>query len=194
MYLLLNLIISLILLFLCVLLVLIVLMAVFPFKLAAAFVSEQQPDMHLAVSWLNPVFKLILTRNESHTYLTIQLLNYKVYSKDLSKDTINFKKKAKHMNDYINMLRAFKVKGIKLYASYGFIDPSLTGMLFGIIDIVSQTIGFEEYYNNADFASDSTYFNITASAKVNAATSVYQLLSMKFSHSNNSVLNGTIKK
>ena len=194
MNLLLNFIFILMLLFLYVLLVLIVLMTIYPVKVAAAFVSEQQPDVHLVATWLSPLLKAVLSRNNGHTLLKIQLLNNTVYSKDLSKDTTDFKNKLKHINDYINMLRAIKIKGIKLFASYGFVDPSLTGMLFGIIDMVSQAVGFEEYYNNADFASDGNCFNITVTAKVNAATSIYYLIKLKLFRSNGRTLSGAIKK
>jgi hypothetical protein len=175
-------------------LVLIILAAIFPVKVTAAFISEQQPDIHLIASWLNPLLKIVVTRLEGHTLLTVQLFNRKVYSKDFSKDASNLKIKTIHITDYINKLKAFKIKGIKLFATYGFIDPSVTGMLFGIIDIVTQAIGFEEYYNNADFAADSSYFNITAEAKVNAAASILQLFHNKLFYSHNNTLNGTIKK
>lgn len=194
MYLLLNLIITLLLLILYLSAVLLVLLAIFPVHIAAAFISEQQPDVHIVASWLSPLLKGYITRTEGHTVLTVYLLNSRAFSKVFTKKTSDTKHRLTQFNDYINRLRALHVRGIKLFASYSFVDPSVTGMIFGTIDIVSQIISFDEYYNNADFFSDTNYFNITAEARLNAAASILQLLRNKLFRSHEHAFSGANKK
>ncbi|MDP4089835.1 MAG: hypothetical protein Q8930_11270, partial [Bacillota bacterium] len=57
-----------------------------------------------------------------------------------------------------------------------------TGMVCGAIDMVSQAVVIEDFDNSADFISDRDYFDIEASAEVNAAVSLFRLLRKRSPH------------
>jgi hypothetical protein len=169
-------------------------MTIFPARAAAAFISEENPDIYITASWLNPLLKANLTKPEDKFILTVYLFNSKVLTKSFHKDTSKLGRPLKDLNHYMNLMRTLRVEGIKLYATYGFTDPSITGMLFGTIDIVAQTFSFQDYYNNADFFSDNNYFNITAKARLNLTNFTLQLLRDKLFYSQNYTIIGLVKK
>jgi hypothetical protein len=168
-----------------------VFLVVYPLKITATFNSEQQPDMHIMISWLSPFLKGYITRHNDKTTLTINLFNKKILSKDLSdKMHAGFKLYGRNYMDYINMAKFLKINSAKLYASYGFVNPAVTGMLCGAINIFSQYINLDELYNNADFFTDNSYFNISADAEINGVISLIKILRRKIHYKHAHALGG----
>lgn len=158
-------------------LILFLLLSIYPLKAEAVFSSEQQIEMHVLLSWLNPFLKATVTRDNNQLKLTVYIFNSRLFRKNLtSKNTDENKGKKRSFHDYIDYARALDLHHVKLYAFYGFEDPSVTGMLCGGIDLISQAIVVEDFYNNADFVTDHDYFNIQASAEINAAVSLINAL------------------
>jgi ADP-glucose pyrophosphorylase len=160
-------------------------MILFPVKIYASFVSSQKPELYAAATWLNPLLKTYAKSDNGKVFLTIYIFNRKLISKSFS----HTKQKERSFNDYINKIKAVKTEEAKLQASYGFEDPSITGLIFGVIDVLSQSIRFDEYYNNADFSSDSTFFNIIVELKINTAVSLLRVLRKKLPYTNQHALN-----
>lgn len=153
------------------------LLFIYPVKAAVAFNSEQQPDIYSMVSWLSPFLKVYVIRHDGNTTLKVNLFNTTILTKNLpvGKDG-DFVPHKKSYMDYIKIIKSLKVNKARISASYGFIDPSITGMVFGAIDLVSQYVNPHEFFNNADFFTGTSYFNISASAEVNAGVSLIRML------------------
>jgi hypothetical protein len=161
----------------------------YPVMVAAAFNSEHQLDMHIMMLWLNPFLKGLITMHDNKTTLTIYLFKKKVLVKNLTnKMDVGYKIKVKNYLDYIRMANSLKVNNTKLYAAYGFVDPAITGVFCGAIGFVSQFINFDEFYNNADFIPDHSYFNISAKTEINTAESLLRIIKRKIPHNNVRVL------
>lgn len=162
---------------------------ILPFRIAASFNSEQLPQMHLMMTWLNPFLKGYITRQDKHTTLEVKLLNKKIFTKELKGKKFNFLDlKRSNYRDYIHMAKSIKLHKGKLYASYGFIDPSSTGIICGIIDFISQYINLDELYNNADFFTNYSYFNISAEFEINIGISIVKILTRKVPYLNAHIL------
>lgn len=178
------------------LILLIILFALFlfmyPVKVAASFNSEVEPDMHIMMSWLSPFLKAYITRQEGATDLTINLFNKRILTKKLTDKNIfdSSLKRRKYM-DYVNMAKSLKVDKAKLSAVYGFANPAVTGILCGAINIISDYINIHELYNNPDFFTEISYFNIRTEAEVNAAVSLIRVLRRNTLTSNAHVLGGS---
>lgn len=168
------------------------LLYIYPVKVAASLNSGEQQDVYAEASWLRPFLEAYVIRKNSSPALTVKLLGKRVYEKQLlTKSQDNAANRNKGYMDYIDMARSLKLEKAKLYASYGFEDPSITGMLFGAIDFIPQYIELEEYYNNGDFAADRSFYNIAAEAEFNAALSLATLMKRKMPHHDAQVLGKT---
>jgi hypothetical protein len=171
---------------------LLVLLAIYPVKVAAAFNSEQQPDVHIIMSWLNPFVKGFVTRHGTQITLTVKLFNKSVLVKDLSlKKGTGFGLKGKNYMDYINIAKSLKIYNAKLTTSYGSDNPAITGVLCGAINIITQQFNLNELYNNADFFTERSYFNISCEAEINAVVSFIRVIKRKRPYLNAHVLGGT---
>lgn len=158
-------------------LILFLLLSIYPVKAEAVFNSEQQIDMHILLAWLSPFLKAAVTRDNNQMVLTVYMFNSRLFRKNLvSRNADHNKGKKRGIHDYIDYLRALDLHHVRLYAFYGFEDPSITGMLCGGIDMISQGIIVEGFSNSADFFTDHDYFNIKAFAEVNAAASLIMAL------------------
>lgn len=157
---------------------LLILLAVYPLKLAASFSSEQTTDLHGRATWLNPLLKGILHRENKNIILTLYFFDKKFLSKDVTQKKAN-QGRRKSYTEYINYVRALKLEHVKLHAVYGFEDPSITGMICGGIDMFYQSINFEDFNVYADFNSEENHFNITGEAELNVIVSLFRILRMK---------------
>ncbi|MCG4580631.1 hypothetical protein [Clostridium cochlearium] len=63
------------------------------------------------------------------------------------------------------MLKELKPSYAEINTSYGFSDPSNTGVTYGIINLLSQYINFDVFHNNPNFSMDYDYFDITTIMK-----------------------------
>jgi hypothetical protein len=172
------------------LLILVILLSVYPLRVAGAFNSGQQPDFNLMFSWLNPFIKGFITRHGNQITLTINLFSRKLLVKSYLTENDTLKLKGRNYRDYINIFKALEISNAKLYSSYGFLNPATTGVLCGTINLISQYINLDEFYNNADFFADHSYFNISAETDVNVLVSITRILTRKLHFPNIKALAG----
>ncbi len=158
----------------------ILLLSLYPIKTAALFNSYQATNAHIAVSWLYPFLKVTVIRESSELKFTLYIFSKKIYTRYLMPEKVkHIKGKKRSYRHYISYVKALELQEVKLNACYGFLDPSVTGMLCGAIDLISQLFKVEYFYNNADFICDTDYFNIEASAKINIMASLLRILRNK---------------
>jgi hypothetical protein len=147
----------------------IVLLATNPIKVAFSYDSEQMNEYRMIFSWLKPAVSGSVTKVNNKTILNAYFFNKKIIEKEL-------KGKALSQRDKINMIREIHPHLIKLQTSYGFMDPSVTGMVCGSINMISEYIGVDDLYNHPDFSVDHDYFNAHATAEVDALNSLRIML------------------
>lgn len=156
-----------------VLLTIIILLTIVPLKIM--FDSDNKFDFHILVTWLNPLFKVIVQNKETIIFLSVYLLNKKILTKPIKQKP----KKSKKLN---NKNKAYYLRQVKpyyfnIYTSYGFQDPSITGMICGIINSLTEVIELGSIYNNPDFITENNYFNVKGILKVNIVSTIMKLLS-----------------
>lgn len=170
---------NLILVFLILALILVALLITVPLKIAFAFNSEEFTNVNLIATWLKPLFKIVIVKTDEKMFYTLYLFNKKVLTNNLTSKTLN------HPKDYvkkIQLIRNLKPHSIDIKASYGFEDPSVTGMVCGAINLASNYLGVNVLYNNPDFNMDYNYFNISGAAEVNAISIITMLLKLRKSN------------
>lgn len=142
------------------LLIIFLLLAIYPLKVSINVHSDKLPDFHFEGSWLKPILKGIVTEEHKEMVLKIYLLNNKVYKKSLMQN--DDAKNPKSFSDKIDFVKSLDPKFEKLEASYGFEDPSVTGMVFGAINLFSPYIQSFKFFNNPDFNMLQDYFYVDA--------------------------------
>ena len=144
----------------------------FPLKIIFKYNLEQLTNFHLMLSWLRPLIKGIIKRDENKIILTVYLFNKKILTKDLTKH------KAKGTNN-LRLVKSIKFDYVNLQTSYGFEDPSITGMICGAISLITEYVDLNNSCNNSNFSTNYDYFNINVVAKVNVVLSTLNLLKLK---------------
>ncbi len=164
---------SLILVFLFLALILVVLLITIPIKIAFAFNSQEFTNVNLIATWLKPLFKIVIVKTDEKMFYTLYLFNKKVLTNNLTSKTL-----AKDYVKKIQLTRNLKPHFIDIKASYGFEDPSVTGMVCGVINLASDYLGVNVLYNNPDFNMDYNYFNISGTAELNTISIIAMLLKL----------------
>ena len=168
------------------LVLLLILLFIFPIKAVFSFNSEQMPDYYLMATWLNPLLKGIVTNENGKRILTVYLFNMKIVTRDMkSKQDEKHKKGNK-----LEMLRAIDFKHVNMQTSYSFVDPSLTGIICGIADFISEYIELDSFSNIPSFDMESDYFNISISAEVYAIISLVRLIKLRQNFNSQAALAG----
>jgi hypothetical protein len=168
-----------------VLFILLTLLALVPAKVSFSYNSELQPDLSLKVSWLSSFLHGVVYRESSGAEVTVYLLDIEILARKLKSEG-----RKKNLSDYINFIRSINPEHLKAYASYGFEDPSITGISCGAIDMLSESVNFEVLDNNPDFSMDHDHINVNGSAELNVITTLTKLLKLKRSNQAMPVLHG----
>lgn len=154
-------------------LTILILITVVPLKIT--FNSDENLKFHILITWLNSLFIASIKNKDTIIFLSVYLFNKKILSKPMKSKTKNAKKS--HTKNKLYYLREFKPYYLNIYTSYGFKDPSTTGIVCGIINSLSELIYSENIYNNPDFVSEDNYFNINGIVKLNIVSTIIKLLS-----------------
>lgn len=140
--------------------IVIVLLAVFPVKIFATANLQQLSEFHMVFTWLRPFLKCILEKNDDGMLLNIYLFNRGGFTK-------NIQNKGTSLGELLNGIKIVHLKFIKINVSYGFEDPSITGMVFGAVNFLSDYLDIDVEYNHPDFNVWDDYFSVRVSADTN---------------------------
>lgn len=155
-----------------VILIIIILLSMVPLNIKCSFDSDELADFQLSLSWIRPLIKGIIKREGNNVIFTLYLYNKKILLKNITankpNDTNNFK-----------LIKYIKFLDVRLQTSYGFEDPSITGMVCGAINMISEYIDSNDSVNNPDFSTDYDYFNFNVAVKVNVLVSIFNILKSK---------------
>ncbi len=138
-------------------------------KVRIVFDTEQN-DMHLTLLWLYPFIKVIGTMENTRPVLNLYLFKKHLFSKALK-----FKKTANRIKK-TDLIKIIKPKEVSINTSYGFKNPSTTGITCGAVNAASQFINIDSLNNIPDFMAINDYIYLDAEASVNLGASLANLL------------------
>ena len=148
------------------------LIAVLIFTVAANVIFEfdsLKEDMSLAIIWIYPFLKAVVTKKDQSPYVTVYLFNKSIFSKQL-----NTGKKPKY--DLKRLASIVKPFDVRLNTGYSLGDPFMTGVACGAINMASQFINIDSIEQNPDFTSVNDYICVDATAKVNIGRAIVNFI------------------
>jgi hypothetical protein len=156
-----------ILLILIILAVFITLLFVIDLRVKLMFDTEKT-YMKMILLWLYPLIKVLVTIEN-----TKPVLKFYIFKKYLFQINV---KQSKSKSSRMDFVKIVNPKNIRINTSYGFTNPSTTGITCGAINLVSQFINIESIKHNPNFLTESDYIYLDATANVNLGTAIINLL------------------
>ena len=163
---------------LAIILLLIYLLFAVALQVLFSFNSDKE-NINITILWLFPFLKAVVTIENENPVLIIHLFNKKVFKRELMQG--GRERTKKHFS--LKLVRQVKPWDIHISASYGFRDPSVTGIACGAMNIATRLISIESLEHSPDFMTDKNYINIDASAKLNPGSTLVNLCRAYFSNS-----------
>lgn len=133
--------------------------------------NSDKEDINITLLWLFPFLKSEITIENENLILAVNLFNKRIFRKELMQGGRESTKS--HIS--MKLLRQVKPWDIHVNTSYGFRDPSVTGLACGALNIASGLVDIESLEQNPDFMADKNYVNIDAAAKLNPGTTLVNL-------------------
>ncbi|MPM37333.1 hypothetical protein SDC9_83943 [bioreactor metagenome] len=183
MYILTILILFLILVLVTILIIGLILLQLVPIRAFFNYDIEEPTNFQLIIRWMNSFFKSTIIKKNGATKISIYLFNIKIMAKNANHES-------KGLLNKLNFLRTLNPSFLKINASYGFVDPSITGMIFGAAELVCNHMQVLELSNNADFNTDYDYGKIYAIGTFKAIPTLKKLINYKRQSSLSPVLQG----
>jgi hypothetical protein len=143
-----------------------------PIKAFFTFNLKEQVDFNLTIEWSKPVFRCVLGKSDHIIFVAVYLFNTRILNKTVTKNYRNF------LNN-IKFLKSLDPKYLKLDASYGFVDPSITGMICGVTSLITQSAKISVINNNANFNSDYDYAEIEAFGIFDSIPTILKVLNSR---------------
>lgn len=150
--------------------------------------------------WLFGLVKVIVYKYEDKPKIKIVICGLQVFSKELIEDNERKEKKPdkkekskkkskskrsfgkdlileffKYFKDIINIVKPkyFKISGV-----YGFEDPSLTGMLLGLISIIKGAVPKAQIYMEPDFEEEFINIEVEINGDIKVCVICYRTLKL----------------
>jgi hypothetical protein len=156
--------------------VIILLLFAIDFKLKFEIDSSKE-CINMNCLWLYPLLKVSININENNQLMKFYLFGKRIYEKPV-------KKKHTHKYSSKEIINIVNLKNICIAISYGFINPSSTGIICGAVNMASQFINIESISQNPDFWAENDYIYINATATVNVGTAFISLIKQKIKRRN----------
>lgn len=160
-----------------------ILLQLVPIRAFFNYDIEEPTNFQLIIRWLNSFFKSTIIKKNGATKISIYLFNVKIMAK-------NTKHENKGISKILNFLKTLNPSFLKINVSYGFVDPSITGMIFGAAELVCNHIQMLELSNNADFNTDYDYGKIYAIGTFRAIPTLKKLINYNKQSSLSPILQG----
>ncbi len=147
--------------------IVLVLLLVFAAAKVLFLINSDKEQMDLIILWLSPLFKMVVTNQDTESVLMVYMFN-KIIIRRVLKD--------RHRRGRLNIMSTLKLKDINIEASYGFRDPAITGVTCGAINTVSSFINVDSLRHRPDFFAANDYIYLSASAKFNIGSVLINML------------------
>jgi len=159
-----------ILLILIILAVIITLLFVIDLRVKLVFDTEKT-YMKMTLLWLYPLIKVLVSIEATKPVLKFYIFKKYLFQMHL--------KKGKSKYSVVEYVKIINPQNVTINTSYGYRNPSTTGIICGAINVVSQFINIESIKHNPDFFTESDYIYLDATAIVNLGTATINLLKQK---------------
>ncbi|MGE5474448.1 MAG: DUF2953 domain-containing protein [Ignavibacteriales bacterium] len=130
-------------------------------------VNSGSEELNIKLVWLDPFLKIAV---EIHNY--VPLLKISIFNKNIIKKEL---KKGNKKALRLQTIKEFKFKDINIDTSYGFKDPSITGITCGAINAASALINIKSLSQKPDFNASDDYIHVNADAKLNVGLAFVNL-------------------
>lgn len=148
------------------------LLYIIPIKIYVNADSTKLHKYNLNVYWIKPLLRGTMVKGHEGILLKIYLFNNKIYKKNLSSNS-NLKN---NISQKINSLIELRPKFEKFEASYSFEDPSITGMICGLIGLFASYTEDDNFTNNPDFSMEKDFFHVEAIFEISSIGLISLLL------------------
>ncbi|OOB75160.1 hypothetical protein AXF41_09745 [Clostridium haemolyticum] len=167
------------------LIVLILLLALIPLKIYFNANSYNLFNSNILFSWFNEFLKAKIICDNTGSLI----LNIYFYKKLIKTKPLILSNKSKNIltSNKINILKNLKINSIDIKTYYGFEDPSLTGVICGIINLIPCFSYKNNISNYPNFNSDITYFDTSGKIHLNLLFILTQIVKNKFKISFNNI-------
>lgn len=163
---------------LCILLSILMLILFIPFEYFLNGKINDNAEGEIEIRWIFRLFRIVICKYEEKPEMKIIICGLNIYNKELIKGTNTKENKTspkherskkelkprrnigknliielfKYFKDIINIVKPkhFRISGV-----YGFEDPSLTGMLLGVISIIKGTVPNAQIYVEPFFEEEN---------------------------------------
>lgn len=121
------------------------------------FFEMDQEGTRLEVFYLRPFLKVLVDIENDRPFLRIYIFNIRI-----ARMQIQSKKRKKH---FLKLIKNIKASHIRVATYYG-LDPYLTGLLCGAINVAKSYLNVEKIEHYPDFTSNREYFRLEATANI----------------------------
>lgn len=129
--------------------------------------DSTEADMHATLSWLYPLLRSDITRDNGSLVVTVYLLNKRILTRKI-------KLRQKSTGTYF--LKRLNPTDIHVDTQYGFRDPFVTGLAYSAIAMASGYFNVESLNQKPDFLAINDYINLDATARLNLGQSLMKLI------------------
>lgn len=123
--------------------------------------------MKISITFLYPLLKATVDMENGTFYLSVYLLKLKLFTSKLIRRKISNIKR---------LFKSVRMTDLELSSSYGFKDPSVTGLISGAYGILSSFVHIRRLTLIPDFLSDEHYFLVDASANIKVGHTIWDYL------------------
>jgi membrane protein implicated in regulation of membrane protease activity len=159
--------------------VLVLLLFITAMKVIFIFNSDKA-NINLTLLWLYPFLKVVVTTEETHPVLVAYLFGKSIVRRDLRRKPTREKRRK---TNRVELVRQIKPRDVHVHASYGFRDPSITGVACGAMNMAAQFIHIDSFNNDPDFVAENDYIYVDATAKLNPGITLVKLIKAYFRNS-----------
>lgn len=133
-------------------------------KIHAIFSSDTSK---ISICFLYPLLCATVDMENDGLYLSFYLLKLRLFtSRIVRKKAFNMKR----------IIRSLKISDFDLSTSFGFRDPSVTGLMSGMLGILSSFVHIRSLNAMPDFLSDDQYVLVDASANIKVGHTIWGYL------------------
>ena len=126
--------------------------------------------MKVDITCLYPLFKATFDVEDECPCLSIYFIKVKLFETKLVRRKVSNKKR---------LLDALKISNFELSTSYGLRDPFLTGLVSGLLGILSSFVPISSLVLKPNFMSNEQYVTLDASATIKVGHTIWDYLKYK---------------
>jgi hypothetical protein len=137
-----------------------------------ASINEDCAFLH--IMYLYPFIRIAIESDYSRPYLICYIFNHKIFRSELIK-----RKKTAGSIQGKRFMKAAHISEINIAAAYGLQDPSMIGLVFAIMRMISSYMRIDNFELSPDFVANRAYFYCSADAKIKVGHTIMDYIQNK---------------